>query len=767
MKKLISLFLLLPVLALADGPVINPSPYMRLLIRAPDAGTARSILGILVTNGWPVTNITLFTPSESSGTYTNPINLNGMFVGGDFSGAAGHQKNQQNYLTNMIACWGDSITAGGNYGNTNWCLTYPFYLMALGGYTTTNIGIAGENTTSYQPTFLANSALWSCPAIVELGVNDHTQGETDNNWTNACMTNLLFMATKFLSVGNSNYIFCTIENGTNEPIGTVIYTNIANFNAMMKVALGSSHVFDMSAWLQSNYNPQIAQDVTDVGNHVTPWTLRLNVLKNIVAFPYVHLNPFGQEVLARGLLGTALNNWNQNAVTEATLRQNLALWRMNRPVFDNPYVNGQLNFVDTYLGFYPAAGLTVSNRTFTFNDDIGDPYFNVDYNGVLFNPKQAYIYGAPGWIFNVGYDNSYGPKPVTLFATNSTFYGQTVLPEINGSLMVSNISGLFANGISSLQSGLPAGSGNWWAPFLFGVKYANYDAVALQFYYQGDGSLANYWTPAFYGVSAAPYPQFYASGNVNIPGTITNAGQVLNGYFFTGVNDGLTAWYPFSDKQNQTNIFDYARGGNNAWIYDESGAASTGMWTNSAHGGGGLIFKGTNLVESSTGLSSFVSNSTYSCAFWFNQDFSTNSSGERLVCVCNHPSITSAGEWFVSFGIEFDNPGNPWGINFHNKTSAGETNVCYSANPWPSTNVWHHIGAVYDGVSNYLYLDGAQVAAVAQTGNNNNSGAVPLTLGGNPQLLAAQYSGMIDDVKYWNRALSAVEMLQVYNGVNQ
>jgi hypothetical protein len=75
--------------------------------------------------------------------------------------------------------------------------------------------------------------------------------------------------------------------------------------------------------------------------------------------------------------------------------------------------------------------------------------------------------------------------------------------------------------------------------------------------------------------------------------------------------------------------------------------------------------------------------------------------------------------------------------------------------------LWHHAVGVYDGSKMYLYIDGNEDASVAVTGtlatNDFN-----VFIGENAQTVNRHFDGMIDDVRIYNRALSAAEIKAMY-----
>ena len=70
---------------------------------------------------------------------------------------------------------------------------------------------------------------------------------------------------------------------------------------------------------------------------------------------------------------------------------------------------------------------------------------------------------------------------------------------------------------------------------------------------------------------------------------------------------------------------------------------------------------------------------------------------------------------------------------------------------------WHHIGWVYDGTMNYLYLDGEVDATEANSGQITVS-SFPLYIGDNSGATGRFWNGLIDDVQIYNRPLTQAEI---------
>ena len=100
-----------------------------------------------------------------------------------------------------------------------------------------------------------------------------------------------------------------------------------------------------------------------------------------------------------------------------------------------------------------------------------------------------------------------------------------------------------------------------------------------------------------------------------------------------------------------------------------------------------------------------------------------------------------------------------------------DSNLTKDVDSSPSTGVWHHLAATYDGTSVIkLYVDGVEQSVTTQT----SSGSVPYQIenqttiaaigartesNGNP---GSFMNGMIDEVTLWNTALSTAQVQSLY-----
>jgi hypothetical protein len=81
-----------------------------------------------------------------------------------------------------------------------------------------------------------------------------------------------------------------------------------------------------------------------------------------------------------------------------------------------------------------------------------------------------------------------------------------------------------------------------------------------------------------------------------------------------------------------------------------------------------------------------------------------------------------------------------------------------------STTDWTHLAVTYDGATQRLYVNGVQAASRAQTGSIA-VGNQPLRIGGSASFAGEFFQGLIDEVKVYNRALSASEITTDMNTI--
>jgi hypothetical protein len=75
----------------------------------------------------------------------------------------------------------------------------------------------------------------------------------------------------------------------------------------------------------------------------------------------------------------------------------------------------------------------------------------------------------------------------------------------------------------------------------------------------------------------------------------------------------------------------------------------------------------------------------------------------------------------------------------------------------PALHTWTHIAVTYDGSVQVFYVNGVQVGSVAGSGAITVSNGA-LRIGGDASSTGEFFTGMIDEVRVYNRALSPAEI---------
>jgi hypothetical protein len=218
-------------------------------------------------------------------------------------------------------------------------------------------------------------------------------------------------------------------------------------------------------------------------------------------------------------------------------------------------------------------------------------------------------------------------------------------------------------------------------------------------------------------------------------GELILAGVVLAGLAgpATAQGGGLVAAYGFDEGSGST-VGDVSGQGNH-------GSISGATWTTSGRYGPALVFDGTNDVVVVADSTSLDLTNGMTLSAWV---YPTSSlSGWKAIL----QKETDA--WFLNANTGGDRAGTGGTLN----------GVCCTVLQGPSAlavNRWTHVAATYDGTTLRLYLDATQVASQARSGNLQVN-AAPLRIGGNTYG-SEFFPGRIDEVRIYNRALSAAEI---------
>jgi Domain of unknown function (DUF4347)/Cadherin domain/Right handed beta helix region/Laminin G domain len=174
-------------------------------------------------------------------------------------------------------------------------------------------------------------------------------------------------------------------------------------------------------------------------------------------------------------------------------------------------------------------------------------------------------------------------------------------------------------------------------------------------------------------------------------------------------------------------------------------------------GGGKLFLDGSNdRVDLSASIANFSSLTQGTISAWIKTS--------DTVGVIYEVTNTTSSSSYAVFGILGGQ------LNFNVRQSGTDSlNVTTTASV--NDNNWHHVAVTVGPSGNTLYIDGVAQAVTYSTGNaaaqrfyNNVSGLNVMEIGvnqtsGGP---GAQLAALMDDVRFYNRALSSTDMAQLY-----
>ena len=219
------------------------------------------------------------------------------------------------------------------------------------------------------------------------------------------------------------------------------------------------------------------------------------------------------------------------------------------------------------------------------------------------------------------------------------------------------------------------------------------------------------------------------------------------------VSDGLVGYWPLNDGSELV-VQDF--GGNNRLIGNITGSVS---WTTGRVGPALKFTSGTNLTSSVTVITnSFVSSlssAAQSWACWINGTSFPN--GYNCVVTTDRSDDVN-----TFFNIMVKSNGK-LAMYLQNTNNGG---VFYDGTGTNTlvAGTWYHLAMTFTSTVGMIgYVNGVQDGGSATTGVNNKLGSLSLQIGGfSPEYNDRGFNGIIDDVRLYNRALTAAEVNQLY-----
>ena len=249
----------------------------------------------------------------------------------------------------------------------------------------------------------------------------------------------------------------------------------------------------------------------------------------------------------------------------------------------------------------------------------------------------------------------------------------------------------------------------------------------------GDGSTST---------AANPSHTYQAAGNYTAQLTVSDGTNSVaaTAITITVVNaaSGLVAAYGFEEGSGTT-VSDASGNGN-------TGTISGATWSTAGKYGNALSFNGSGAVASVPNSTSLGLSSAMTVEAWV---YPTSVSGWE-------PVIYKYNDLFYLLGASSVATGPATGVG-----DTGTSGDIISSGSSLSANTWTHLAGTYNGATTKLYVNGVLVASSSHTGSIASS-TYPLTIGGNT-VDGNYFTGLIDEVRVYNQALSAAQIVTDMN----
>jgi PKD repeat protein len=377
------------------------------------------------------------------------------------------------------------------------------------------------------------------------------------------------------------------------------------------------------------------------------------------------------------------------------------------------------------FGVDPASGPVNQPPTVsaTANPTSGVPPLVVNFSsaGTLDPEGKTLTYN---WNFGDGSAVSTSANPSHTYQTNGSFIARLTVSDGTNSTTSSDITIKVGNQPPVVAASASPTSGRPPLAVSFSsTGTSDPEGQSLTYTWNfGDGSpLSSSANPAHtYQTDGLYTARLTVSDGVN---SVSSANIVIN------VSNGLVAAYSF-DEGTGTTVNDLSGNGNDGTI----GGAT---WSSSAKYGKALSFTSGALITVNDAPSLDLTTGM-TLEAWVNP--SALSSWQDII-------YKAPGDIFFLLGSAPTAQVPATGGTF--------TQTLYGTTALP-LNTWSHLAATYDGATVRLFVNGAQVGSRSQTGTIATSTG-PVTIGGDPDY-GQHWTGLIDEVRIYNRALSASEI---------
>jgi len=217
------------------------------------------------------------------------------------------------------------------------------------------------------------------------------------------------------------------------------------------------------------------------------------------------------------------------------------------------------------------------------------------------------------------------------------------------------------------------------------------------------------------------------------------------------LNSGLVGYWTFDGADVTDKVYDKSGQGNHGYFY--GGATTTAKVKGKI--GQALKFDGVDDRVNAGNISAWdLAGTDHSFSLWFKA--SIDNTGSDFLLDRFSGGTPGAG-YLISLGTNGR-------LSLDERADGGDSIAKNDTSKNYRDNAWHHVIGIVNTSSKTgtLYVDGVNKGSDSYTGNLINQNE-SLTLGSDSSDSTYIYSGLIDEVRIYNRALSASEVKSLYN----
>jgi hypothetical protein len=219
----------------------------------------------------------------------------------------------------------------------------------------------------------------------------------------------------------------------------------------------------------------------------------------------------------------------------------------------------------------------------------------------------------------------------------------------------------------------------------------------------------------------------------------------------SNVSAGLVAHWQFDEGSGTTAVDSSGNGHDGTLLGDP-------QWVAGMIGSGALSFDGSDGLVDVGHDESLNMTDELTITVWVKVgDLST-----YYFLVCKQPSGTAADNYPGNY--EFRTEANTGALQFGHQEAEGQQYTFYTSETSITAGQWYHVAVSFTkGVLVEFYIDGVPAGSSEQLTNFGILNDEPVRIGGRKDGYSF-FNGILDDVRLYDRALSAVQIQKLYNG---